>query len=155
MAPESPRSPLPWEKTRGLDHPSIGLERMVKANWSIYEEDYWAINSVLEGVTRRTIIELATAKGYEVEERTFTRDEVYTSDELFMTGTAAELTPIREVDDRRIGSGAPGPLTRDLQDTFFAVVAGELPEWQHWLVDVPTGEVAESTRAPRESATAN
>ena len=52
MAPESPRSPLPWEKTRGLDHPSIGLERMVKANWSIYEEDYWAINSVLEDLLK-------------------------------------------------------------------------------------------------------
>jgi len=113
------------------------------------------INSVLEGVTRRTMLELAVSKGYEIEERTFTRDEVYTADELFMTGTAAELTPIREVDDRCIGSGAPGPITRDLQDTFFAVVAGEVPEWRHWLVDVPTREVAEPPPAPQESAAAN
>ena len=112
------------------------------------------INSVLEGVTRRTMLELAAAKGYEVVERTFTRDEVYTADELFMTGTAAELTPIRSVDDRRIGSGKPGPITQDLQSTFFAIVAGELPEWRHWLADVP--EFAErEEHSAQESATAS
>lgn len=111
------------------------------------------LNSVLEGVTRRSIMELAESKGHKVVERTFTRDEVYTADELFMTGTAAELTPIREVDDRAIGSGQTGPITRDLQDTLFAVFAGEVEEFRHWLVPVPmfeaTGEAAEA-----ESATA-
>lgn len=113
------------------------------------------LNSVLEGVTRRTMLELAHSKGYEVQERTFTRDEVYTADELFMTGTAAELTPIREVDDRRIGPGEPGPVTRDLQDTFFALVAGELPEWRHWLVDVPTPVAQPSQDLSHESAAAS
>jgi branched-chain amino acid aminotransferase len=96
------------------------------------------LNSVLEGVTRRTIMSLADMKGYPVVERTFTRDEVYTADELFMTGTAAEVTPIREVDNRLIGGGEPGPITQDLQATFFAVVAGEVSEKRRWLVDVPT-----------------
>jgi branched-chain amino acid aminotransferase len=95
------------------------------------------LNSVLEGITRRTMMELAEMKGHQVVERTFTRDEVYTADELFMTGTAAEVTPIREVDHRLIADGEPGPITRDLQATFFAVVAGEVPEKRHWLVDVP------------------
>jgi branched-chain amino acid aminotransferase len=110
------------------------------------------INSVLEGVTRRTILELAAAKGYAVEERTFTRDEVYTADELFMTGTAAELTPVREVDNRRIANGEPGPITHDLQDTFFAAVSGELPEWRHWLVDVPERTSVGSSRPPESAA---
>lgn len=113
------------------------------------------LNNVLEGVTRRTMLELAAWKGHPISERTFTRDEVYTADELFMTGTAAEVTPIREVDDRSIGTGKPGPITRDLQDTFFALVAGEVPEYRHWLSDVPTsdGEVPSEPRP--ESAAAS
>jgi branched-chain amino acid aminotransferase len=105
------------------------------------------LNSVLEGVTRRTMMELAEMKGHQVVERTFTRDEVYTADELFMTGTAAEVTPIREVDHRLIADGEPGPITQDLQSTFFSVVAGEVPEKRHWLDDVPTYE-SESDAAP-------
>jgi branched-chain amino acid aminotransferase len=110
------------------------------------------LKSVLEGVTRRTILELARAKGYDVDERTFTRDEVYTADELFVTGTAAELTPIREVDDRRIGTGEPGPITRELQDTFFALVAGEVPEYRHWLVDVPSSVTPQASSLPHGAA---
>jgi branched-chain amino acid aminotransferase len=113
------------------------------------------LNNVLEGVTRRTMLELAAWKGHEISERTFTRDEVYIADELFMTGTAAEVTPIREVDDRRIGTGKPGPITRDLQDTFFALVAGEVPEYRHWLFDVPTLEGELPTEPRPESATAS
>ncbi len=112
------------------------------------------LNSVLEGVTRRTIMELAEMKGHQVVERTFTRDEVYIADELFMTGTAAEVTPIREVDHRLIAGGEPGPITRDLQATFFAVVAGEVPEKRHWLVDVPTPTSESVPTAVREPASA-
>jgi len=67
-----------------------------------------------------------------VEER-FTRDELYIADEVFMTGTAAELTPIREVDDRTVGTGAPGPITRDLQTAFFDIVHGRDPRHTAWL----------------------
>lgn len=113
------------------------------------------LNNVLEGVTRRSIMELAEWKGHHLEERGFTRDEVYTADELFMTGTAAEVTPIREVDDRRIGAGEPGPITRDLQETFFSIIAGDVPEWSHWLVDVPgVGKMPQSDPA-QTSATAS
>jgi len=67
-----------------------------------------------------------------VEER-FTRDELYIADEVFMTGTAAELTPIREVDDRAVGTGKPGPVTRDLQAAFFDIVRGHDPKHASWL----------------------
>ena len=67
-----------------------------------------------------------------LEER-FTRDELYTAQEAFFTGTAAELTPIREVDDRVIGDGKPGPITKELQATFFDIVKGKNPEFKEWL----------------------
>jgi branched-chain amino acid aminotransferase len=70
-----------------------------------------------------------------VEER-FTRDELYVADEAFFTGTAAELTPIREVDDRAIGAGKPGPITRSLQEAYFATVHGEVPARDGWLTFV-------------------
>ena len=63
----------------------------------------------------------------------FTRDEVYTADELFMTGTAAEITPIREVDQRRIGTGEPGPITKKIQDIYFRILAGEEKKYAEWL----------------------
>jgi len=70
-----------------------------------------------------------------LEER-FSRDDLYVADEAFFTGTAAEITPIREVDQRTIGEGLPGPLTRKLQDTFFQVVRGSKTEYEHWLTYV-------------------
>ena len=91
------------------------------------------LTAVLGGITRATLLELAHAEGYEVRERRFTRDEVYTADEAFFTGTAAELTPIREVDDRAVGSGKPGPITKRLQERYFAAVRGELPAHDGWL----------------------
>lgn len=112
------------------------------------------LNSVLEGVTRRSLMELAESMGHKVVERTFTRDEVYTADELFMTGTAAELTPIREVDDRAIGIGSTGPITRELQDTLFAAYAGEIPEWRHWLTPVPNADERLQGEAATESVPA-
>ena len=80
--------------------------------------------SILAGITRDTVIQLAREQGIEVIERSFTRDELWTADEVFLTGTAAEVTPVREIDFRTIGAGEPGPITRALQDRFFQVVRG-------------------------------
>ena len=91
------------------------------------------LTSILEGITRNSIIELARERGLTVVEERFTRDELYIADEVFMTGTAAELTPIREVDDRTIGTGTPGPVTRDLQAAFFDIVQGRDPKHASWL----------------------
>ncbi len=101
------------------------------------------LNNVLEGITRDTIMHLARAEGLDVRERTFTRDELYVADEAFFTGTAAEVTPIREVDDRLIGEGRPGPVTLRLQKRFFQAVRGELADWNHWLQ--PVGDRAAET----------
>ena len=92
--------------------------------------------SALDGVTRRSIIELAAEEGIAVESRRVTRDEVYIADEAFFTGTAAEVTPIIEVDRRRIGNGRPGPVTRRLQQRFFACVRGQDPRHADWLTAV-------------------
>jgi branched-chain amino acid aminotransferase len=91
------------------------------------------LTSILPGITRDSIITIARAKGYEVSEERFTRDELYTADEAFFTGTAAELTPIREVDDRRIGIGARGPVTADVQESFFNVIKGKDKKYEKWL----------------------
>ena len=88
------------------------------------------------GITRATVMQLASELGYELREQSFTVDEMWTADELFMTGTAAEVTPVREVDGRRIGSGEPGPVTRRLQDRFFALVGGKDPAHADWLTPV-------------------
>jgi branched-chain amino acid aminotransferase len=93
-------------------------------------------SSILAGVTRDSVIRIARDLGIEVHERVFTRDEMWCADEVFMTGTAAELTPVREVDDRRIGSGEPGPITRRLQEVFFDVVKGAKPRYPEWLTYV-------------------
>ena len=94
------------------------------------------LTSILPGITRDSIIRLARDKGYEVVEERFTRDELYTADEAFFTGTAAELTPIREVDDRQIGSGRRGCVTEDIQKTFFDVIKGKNPKYEKWLAYV-------------------
>ena len=94
------------------------------------------LTSILPGITRDSIIRLARDKGYEVVEERFTRDELYTADEAFFTGTAAELTPIREVDDRQIGSGRRGSVTEDVQKTFFDVIKGKNPKYEKWLAYV-------------------
>jgi branched-chain amino acid aminotransferase len=91
------------------------------------------LTSILPGITRDSIITLARSKSYEVIEERFTRDELYTADEAFFTGTAAEVTPIREVDDRQIGAGCRGPVTEDLQTSFFDVVKGRQSKYSNWL----------------------
>ncbi len=89
--------------------------------------------SVLEGITRKSIIEMAQKEKIRVCEVNFTRDELYIADEAFFTGTAAEVTPIREVDGRLIGNGRPGPVTRKLQGMFFKIVKGEARGYKSWL----------------------
>ena len=91
------------------------------------------LTSILPGITRASVIELARDQGIPVAEQRFTRDELYTADEAFFTGTAAEITPIREADNRSIGAGKPGPITLDLQERFFAVVRGKNPKYKEWL----------------------
>jgi len=91
---------------------------------------------VLEGITRQSVFDIASAAGIEVREDNITRDELYTADEAFFTGTAAEVTPIREVDRRVIGQGKPGPVTELVKDRFFAAVRGEDQSFRHWLTPV-------------------
>lgn len=91
---------------------------------------------ILPGVTRATVLTLARDLGYPVEERPISRGELYLADELFFTGTAAEVTPIRELDHRLVGEGKPGPITRRLQEKFFAAVKGHEPKYQAWLEPV-------------------
>ncbi len=91
------------------------------------------MTTVLGGITRDSLITVARDLGYTVVEQFFTRDEVYVADEVFFSGTAAELTPIREVDRRVIGEGHAGPVAKALQTAFFKVVKGENPKYAHWL----------------------
>lgn len=94
------------------------------------------IASALEGVTRRSILALAAEEGLAVETRRVTRDELYIADEVFLTGTAAEVTPVVEVDRRRVGDGRRGPVTRRLQERFFACVRGADARHADWLTPV-------------------
>ena len=95
-----------------------------------------SLSSALEGITRDTIIEIAKAHDIQVIEKNITRDEVYTADEAFFTGTAAEVTPIRELDGRAIGPGHRGPITEKLQAQYFDVVHGRVAEHTDWLTAV-------------------
>ena len=88
---------------------------------------------ILVGITRDSVVTIAKDLGYEVRERKILRSDVYTADEAFFTGTAAEVTPLREVDDRKIGSGTRGPLTKEIQETFFAAAAGEIDRYRSWV----------------------
>lgn len=91
------------------------------------------LTSALEGITRKTIIQFALEKNITVKEKRITRDEVYIADEAFFTGTAAEITPIRELDNRQIGNGQSGPITTTLQQHYFDCVTGKLDQYQNWL----------------------
>jgi branched-chain amino acid aminotransferase len=95
-----------------------------------------ALSSVLDGITRNTVLHLLRENNTPVVEERFSRDEAYLADEAFMTGTAAEVTPVREIDDRTIGSGTPGPVTQRLQARYHAIVRNELSDYGHWLTPV-------------------
>jgi branched-chain amino acid aminotransferase len=91
--------------------------------------------SILQGVTRLAVIRIARDLGYELREKPIIRTDLYMADELFMTGTAAEVTPIRAVDDVEIGD--PGPVTKAIQDTYLKTVTGQVDRYAEWLEYVP------------------
>jgi branched-chain amino acid aminotransferase len=99
---------------------------------------------ILDGISRRSIIEIARDLGREVVERDLARAELYLADEVFLSGTAAELVPVREIDDHPIGTGQPGPVTREIQRVFDDALHGRAPRYEHWVdvVEVPSGQAA-------------
>jgi branched-chain amino acid aminotransferase len=106
-------------------------------------------NSILDGITRRSIIQIAQDLGYKVCERNVARAEMYLADEVFMSGTAAEIVPVREIDDHAIGTGEPGEITRVLQAAFDDAVRGRSERYREWLdvvrprdLETPTGDAA-------------
>jgi len=94
------------------------------------------LTNILEGITRNSVLELARERKIPIIEERFTRDTLYVAEEVFLTGTAAEVTPVREIDDRTIGSGKRGPMTDTLQKAFFDVVQGQDPTHAQWLTPV-------------------
>jgi len=120
-----------------------GENLFVVKNGKIYEPE---IASALIGITRETVITLAAESGYEVRPKRVTRDDLYIADEAFFTGTAAEVTPIREVDGRRIGTGRRGPVTAKIQKRFFDVVNGRVPKHRDWLAPVSAKKPARSRK---------
>jgi branched-chain amino acid aminotransferase len=111
-------------------------------------------NSILDGITRRSIIQIARDLGYTIVERDVARAELYLADEVFMSGTAAEVVPVREIDDHAIGTGEPGEVTRVLQKSFDDAVHGRSERYREWLdvvrpaaLETPEG-VAGDARAP-------
>ncbi len=108
--------------------------------------------SVLPGITRDSVVTLAQDLGYQVKEQDLPREMLYIADELFFTGTAAEITPIRSVDRIQIGPGRRGPVTTALQNAFFDYVNGVVPDRHNWLtpVEIPARQ-AEATAAGRKS----
>ena len=107
--------------------------------------------SILQGITRDTIITLAEHLGYEVREQCMPREILYVADEVFFTGTAAEVTPVRSVDRIQVGNGARGPITHEIQKAFFGLFSGETPDHWRWL-DYVSGERPHVGPAPRRAA---
>jgi branched-chain amino acid aminotransferase len=116
--------------TDGYVSEGSGENVFIIKNGKLYTPD---LASCLDGITRDAVLTIARDLGIDVIEKRITRDEVYCCDEAFFTGTAAEITPIRELDNRQIGPGHRGPVTEKLQSTFFDVVAGKAPQYRHWL----------------------
>ncbi len=106
-----------------------------------------ATSSILTGLTRDTVIKLAARMGMTVEERAIPREALYLADEIFFTGTAAEITPVRSVDRIEIGPGHRGPVTKQLQEAFFGLFSGETEDSDGWLESVETGSVAAASSA--------
>jgi branched-chain amino acid aminotransferase len=107
-------------------------------------------NSILDGITRRSVIQIAQDLGYTIVERNVARAELYLAEEVFMSGTAAELVPVVEIDDHPIGAGAPGEITRVLQSAFDDAIHGRSERYREWLdvvaapaLQTPTGEAGE------------
>jgi branched-chain amino acid aminotransferase len=110
-------------------------------------------NSILDGITRRSVIQIAQDLGYKVVERDIGRAEMYLADEIFLSGTAAEIVPVREVDDHRVGTGEPGEITRVIQAAFDDAIHGRSERYREWLdvveprhLETPTGDAEASTQ---------
>jgi len=116
--------------TEGYVSEGSGENIFIVRDGVLYTPD---ITSALDGITRATIMQLCTDLGIKVVEKRITRDEVYIADEAFFTGTAAEVTPIRELDNRKIGSGTRGPITEKLQALYFDLVHGRSSAYPEWL----------------------
>jgi len=119
--------------TEGYVSEGAGENMFIIKNDKIYTPD---LASCLDGITRDAVLTMARDLGITVVEKRITRDEVYCADEAFFTGTAAEITPIRELDNRQIGIGSRGPITEKLQTLFFDVVGGKSEQYRHWLTNV-------------------
>ena len=119
--------------TDGYASEGSGENLFVIRKGKVYTPD---LASCLDGITRNAVIQIAQDLGYEVIEKRITRDEIYCADEAFFTGTAAEVTPIRELDDRIIGSGGRGPITQAIQNTYFDAVGGKAQQYADWLAHI-------------------
>ena len=119
--------------TQGFVAEGSGENLFIVRDGVVYEPD---IACALTGITRASIHQIAADLGLRVESRRLTRDDLYIADEAFFTGTAAEVTPIREIDGRQIGAGERGPITAQIQKAFFDAVSGKTPKYHHWLSKV-------------------
>ncbi|MFA5664381.1 branched-chain amino acid transaminase [Castellaniella sp.] len=119
--------------TQGFVAEGSGENLFIVRDGVLYEPD---IACALTGITRASIHQLAADLGLQITSRRLTRDDLYIADEAFFTGTAAEVTPIREIDGRQIGIGERGPVTTQLQKAFFDAVSGKTPKYHHWLTKV-------------------
>jgi branched-chain amino acid aminotransferase len=119
--------------TNGFVAEGAGENLFIVRGGQLFEPE---LVSGLAGITRQTVIELARDLGFSVQPRPMTRDDVYLADEAFFSGTAAEITPIRELDGRMIGSGRRGPVTEKIQALFFDAVNGRAPKYREWLTPV-------------------
>jgi branched-chain amino acid aminotransferase len=108
-----------------------GMNIFTVSNGTVYTPP--VSSGILEGITRNTVMELLHAEGVEVIQAELARGSLYAADEVFLTGTAAEVTPVVSIDGRMIGSGEPGAVTRKSQDMFSDLVAAKIPEYRHWL----------------------
>lgn len=122
---------LDW---RGYVAEGSGENLFIVRKGVIYTPPTYA--SILEGITRDTVIRIAGDLGYKVEEKDIAREELYIADEIFMTGTAAEITPVVEVDGRAIGSGSPGPVTQKISEYYREIVLNRVPKYREWITPV-------------------
>lgn len=115
-----------------------GENLFVISNGIVYTPGAWS--SILMGITRDTVLKLLEDLGYEVRYEPIAREMLYMADEIFFTGTAAEITPVRSVDRLKVGTGMPGPITKAVQKEFFGITSGELPDRHNWLTHVRQSE---------------
>jgi branched-chain amino acid aminotransferase len=118
----------------GFVSEGAGENIFVVKDGAVYTPDLSA--GALNGITRNTVLHICKDLGLELVQKRITRDELYISDEVFFTGTAAEVTPIREIDRVEIGAGSRGPITEKIQSAFFDIVNGRNPQYAHWLTKV-------------------